>query len=295
MRYLETIESPDGLLTGEDFGDWLSLEAVPPHLVRDAFYVDAYRAAVLFADVLGQQQDKARFEKKLDALRQIYHAAYYSQGGVQTGYYGANNEIGVLPGVLARLFGMVPEEERAAVDAGILHQLRYARGTPQLPTGIIGTTFVFLYLLEQREDELAYALMTRTEYPSFGFMIGKGATSLWERWQWMTGYEMNSHNHSPLAGAGSFFYRVLGGIRSWKYDASGRPQLRIEPYIPPALSWVDCCYQSPWGAVALSWHKEGTRAHVQLRLPPNVEATVRLGGACAAVQGPVWQTVCETV
>ncbi len=294
LQYLETIESPAGLLTGEDFGDWLSLESVPSHLVRDAFYVDAYRAAVLFADVVGKPEDKARFEKKLDALRRAYHAAYYSLGGVQTGYYGANNEVGVLPGILARLFGIVPEEDRAAVDAGILHLLRYARGTPQLPTGIIGTTFVFLYLLEQREDELAYALMTRTEYPSFGFMIEKGATALWERWQWMTGYEMNSHNHSPLAGAGSFFYRVLGGLRAWAYDDAGRPCLQLEPYIPADLSWMDCRYQSPWGEVGLTWHRMGTRVHLQLQIPPNVEATIRLNGECATVQGPVWQLEWET-
>lgn len=278
LCYLESREGPEGLLTGEDFGDWLAIESVPPAMVRDAFYVDAWDALALFAAVAGDHPGRRKAEEKRDRLRRIYQATYYSQGGVDTGYYGCNNQLGALPGILALLFGITPPEQRERVLEKVRFQLAESRGTPQLPTGIIGTPYVFLLLAQLGLDELALELMCRREYPSFGFMIDRGATTVWERWQWMTGYEMNSHNHSPLTGADGFFYRVLGGIRELRQPVEGPPVLRLEPYIPDCLEYVDCRYASAWGDIALRWDRQRGEIHLTAEAPDAVEAFLKVRG-----------------
>ena len=60
---------------------------------------------------------------------------------------------------------------------------------------------------------MAYKLLTQTTYPSWGYMLSMGATTIWERWEYETGARMNSHCHPMYGAVGAWFYTFLAGIR----------------------------------------------------------------------------------
>ena len=70
-----------------------------------------------------------------------------------------------------------------------------SRGSIQFPTGILTSGILVDCLAHRGHDEVAYRLLDREDYPSLRFMLSHGATTIWERWQYLVGNEMNSHNH----------------------------------------------------------------------------------------------------
>ena len=81
-----------------------------------------------------------------------------------------------------------------------------------MTSGIIGTKYIMELLTSQGNSDLAYDIASQTTYPSWGYMIENGATTLWELWQLRAGPSMNSHNHPMFGSVGSWFYKALAGI-----------------------------------------------------------------------------------
>src|SRR5579863_7842435 len=106
--------------------------------------------------------------------------------------------------------------------------------------------------------DLAYDLATHTTYPSWGYMVSKGATTLWELWQEKTGPSMNSHDHAMFGSVGAWFYRALGGINLEK-DGAGYAHIRIEPQIVRDLTSASASIETIRGTVSSSWtHATGS-------------------------------------
>ena len=79
--------------------------------------------------------------------------------------------------------------------------------------------YIIEVLLTGGYEELAYDLLTQTTYPSWGFEIGKGATTIWERWEEVVDEDsflsqMASYNHPMYGAVGVCFYKYLAGIDS---------------------------------------------------------------------------------
>ena len=64
-------------------------------------------------------------------------------------------------------------------------------------------------LVEHGHGDIAWHMLTKTSYPSFGFMIAEGATTLWENWA----KEKGSHCHPMYGSVSAWFYRVLAGLQ----------------------------------------------------------------------------------
>ena len=82
-----------------------------------------------------------------------------------------------------------------------------------LTTGNLCTKYLLEMLTENGYPEVAYKIATQETYPSWGFMLANGATTLWERWEYETGGAMNSHNHPMMGSVDSWFYKYVLGIR----------------------------------------------------------------------------------
>lgn len=83
---------------------------------------------------------------------------------------------------------------------------------PVFDTGIFGTELLLKMLFERGYENIAYKLLSSKNYPSFGYMASKGATTLWETWDGKTTLiGVNSNNH-PMFGASAkyLFYGILG-------------------------------------------------------------------------------------
>ncbi len=121
------------------------------------------------------------------------------------------------------------------------------------------------------------ALLRQDEYPSYGFMLRHGATTIWERWQFRTDNEMNSHCHPPLAAPDTWFYRVAAGLRGHCIREDGLCEFRIEPADLP-FQWAEASQKTPFGEIAVSWKRTEKGRELQVRVPPNAEAAVCLNG-----------------
>ncbi len=95
---------------------------------------------------------------------------------------------------------IVPDTLRGVALPDLTSGIIYTHDT-NMSKGIVGTRYRVPPLTRSGRSDLAYELATQTTYPSWGYILSKGATALWELWQYKTGASMNSHNHPGSVGA----------------------------------------------------------------------------------------------
>jgi alpha-L-rhamnosidase len=146
-----------------------------------------------------------------------------------------------------------------------------------LTTGFLGTPFLLFVLEEQGRADVAYKLLLSDSYPSWGYMVKKGATTWWERWNGDTGDPgMNSYNHYAFGSVMAWVYRRVAGIDT---DATGAGfhHLTIRPDVQAGLTSVHGEYDSAYGTVMTDWSKSADgKLMLSVRVPANSEATVYL-------------------
>lgn len=261
----------DGLAPPSTWGDWFSPGfGVGPEDRRLTATAYVYRQAVVMADVarvLGHTADAAAYRERADALRNRFNQAFLNEeeGRYETptdpGYRQASNAIPLA-------FGMVPEQQRAAVLAGLVADVR-ARGN-HLNTGILGTPALLESLTRNGHAGLAHAIAGQTTYPSWGQWIQAGADTLWESW----GLETRSKNHPMHGTIEAWFYRDVAGIAPDPRQP-GYKHVLIEPH-PGPLSEAHASHESPYGEIEVAWVVRDGRFTLDVRIPPNTTATVRL-------------------
>jgi len=279
--YLATREK-GGLLQMGGMGDWLGIQPTKPEFVITPLYCRALRIMAGLASAIGLPQEAGAWAAKADAVAAGYHEAFYNQHRTvchldkPSGYYGSVAFVTQLANALPLLFGITPEADRAAVEAMLVWQLTRARGTTQLTTGVIGTKYLFDTLARIGRNDLAWELFNRTAHPSWGFMLSMGATTIWERWEYMIGNEMNLHSLITLGAPDAWLYRELAGIRFAGFDDEGRRVFCVNPFFPGTLDRLACRMETPWGAIGVAWERAGRRTELRLDVPVNCRCSLRL-------------------
>ena len=104
-----------------------------------------------------------------------------------------------------------------------------------LTTGFLGTPFLMFVLDDNHRSDVAFKLLLQDTYPSWGYMVAKGATTWWERWNGDTGDPaMNSYNHYAFGSVMAWVFRRAAGIDT-DPSGSGFHHLTIQPQFNPAL------------------------------------------------------------
>ncbi len=237
-RYVDLIidENPDGIwkFCGSNYGDWLHGDTIKdaegyPHgkaeLPKDVyatyFYFLSTSLLSKIAGILGKDKDKEYYASWRDKVRAAFRAAFVDgnkriKGDTQSAY------------AMALGFGIHPENEQATT----LERLLAALGEydNRLSTGFISTPHMMLELSARGQNELAYALAESKRFPSWGYTIENGATTIWERWDGYVkgrGFQdkgMNSFNHYSIGAVGEWFYRIVLGIN---FDESSPGMERV--------------------------------------------------------------------
>jgi alpha-L-rhamnosidase len=149
-----------------------------------------------------------------------------------------------------------------------------------LTTGFLGTPFLLSVLQEHGRTDIAYDLLLTSTYPSWGYMVDKGATTWWERWNGDTGDPaMNSYNHYAFGSVMAWVYRSVAGIDADPADP-GFHHVVIHPHIAPGLTHVHAEYDSAYGTIKTDWtsNPDGHRDFL-VTVPANSTATVFLPAA----------------
>jgi alpha-L-rhamnosidase len=277
-RWMDFIaaENPDWLWRnrrGLDLGDWLSVDAVKPAdettpriLAATAFWAYSAQLMTEMAAATGRAEAVTRFADQHRAIVAAFRTAFVTADGVvgngsQTSY------------VLALKFGLVPQDLRAAAAAHLAAEIA-GRGMT-LSTGFLGTPYLLDVLCDNGQASTAVALLLQTRYPSWGYMIAAGATTMWERWNGDVGdIAMNSYSHYALGAVVGFIYRRLAGIAP---AAPGFRRIIVKPLFDPRIGKVEAEYHSCLGRIAstIEGDASGLRRLV-LTIPPNATAEIHL-------------------
>lgn len=277
-RFVESIRANNPDLTwenarGSDYGDWLALDAVQPgdpttpkDLVGTAMWKGAVDQLADMARWTGRSADATRYRHMGADLGRAFQRNFVKANGrvgngSQTGY------------ILALHFGLLEESQRAGAAAQLVADIR-RRGT-LLSTGFLGTPYSLDVLADAGETRLAYDLLLRTEFPSWGYMIAKGATTTWERWNSDAGdRSMNSFNHYALGAVVGFIFRRIAAITPL---APGFSEFAVDPLLDRRVPAGGATYEAKVGRIATRWRQQaGGLFEIDLNVPANASARLSL-------------------
>jgi alpha-L-rhamnosidase len=268
--------------TGNSYGDWLQVGAdTPRDVLATAYFAHSTRIVAAAADVLGKPS--AEYRQLHARIRSAFNDAFVGddgsvKGGTQTAY------------LLALAFELLAPELVPAAVAHLSADIE-SRGN-RLTTGFVGVSLLCPVLAEHGRADLAYALLHQDEYPSWGYSIRHGATTIWERWDGFTehgGFQsaaMNSFNHYSLGSVGDWLYGRVAGIDQTPSSTAYR-ELLLRPTPGGHLTWARAEQETARGLVACGWSIENDRLTVSATVPPGCTAILLIptsdpGGVHAA-------------
>jgi alpha-L-rhamnosidase len=273
IAYLERA-NPDYLRVnnlGDNYGDWLSINAdTPKEVLATAYY--AYDAKLLaeMASAIGRHKDTEKYHALFQSIRSAFCDAFVRSDGsiknaTQTCY------------VLALHMDLLPADLHPLAAKHLVADIEQ-RGW-HLSTGFVGVGYLCLVLSEAGYTNVAYRLLLNDTFPSWGYSIKHGATTIWERWDGWTeeqGFQspsMNSFNHYAFGSVGQWLYQYVAGI-TMDLSQPGKQRCIIRPYPHDELTFVDAEYDSICGPIRSRWRSDNGSFTLSISLPANVSATV---------------------
>jgi alpha-L-rhamnosidase len=261
--------SKDLLRPAEGYGDWLSIKAdTPKEVLATAYFAYSTDLTAKAARVLGKEAEAKEFEALFEQIKAAFNKAYVSddghiKGDTQTGY------------VLALWFNLLPEGKREAAQRYLVEDIQ--KRDMHLSTGFNGTAYLMPTLAAIGHNDVAYRLLLNDTFPSWGYSIKHGATSIWERWDGWTadkGFQdpgMNSFAHYSFGAVARWMFQSVAGIDT---DGPGYERLIIRPEPNEGLSWVKASYRSLHGSIASEWKTTDQGLTLEVTVPANTTATV---------------------
>ena len=267
-RYVDHITSiaPNGLTTW-GLGDWVPVKSKSPvELTSTAYYFADAQILAKTAKMLGKNADFEQYLKLANKIQTAFNDKYLDK---TTGIYGSGlqTELSV-----PLYWGLVPDEFKSKVAANLAK--RVEADNNHLDVGLLGTKAILNALSENGYADLAYKLAAQETFPSWGWWIVNGATTLYENWPIDAKSDI-SMNHIMFGEIGAWFYKGLGGIKP-DPDHVGFKNILLEPHFVDGLNTFDASFNAPTGKIESSWNKENGKVVYRVSIPPNATATLKL-------------------
>ena len=253
------------------YGDWVSIKAdTPKDVIFMAYFAHSTKLVARSAEALGKAEHAAKYNQLFERIKESFNKAYVGgdgriKGDTQAVY------------VLALANDLVTGEKAKLAAKHLVGDIE--KHDWHLTTGFVGTKDLMLVLAKIGRNDIAYRLVHNTTFPSWGFSIKCGATSIWERWDGWTpenGFEksgMNSFAHYSFGAVYQWMVENIGGIRS---DAPAYKTITIAPAIDDKLTFARTVYAGIRGKITSEWKKDGSDLLVNITIPANTTATVSL-------------------
>ena len=261
-------------------GDWVALDAeegsyfgaTPEDLTCTAYFAYSTELFVKISLILGKTAEAAQYQELYEKVVDKFKRTFFDQDGNMTVQTQTAH-------IVALYFGLVPEELEAQTTEGLKKLL--AKEDGHLVTGFIGTPYFCHALSQNGALEEAYELLLKDDFPSWLYQVKQGATTVWEHWDGrkpdgsMWSPDMNSFNHYAYGAVGEWLYRVVAGLEIDE-NQPGYKHALIYPRMGGDLDFVEAEYQTVYGPLAVRWEVAGKTAKVQVNIPVNTTATIRL-------------------
>lgn len=277
MDFIQT-RNPDFIRkngVGPNFSDWLAPDQrTNKDLLATAYWTLIANMMSQMAHALGKDSDARRYDDTIKSIRSAFEKAFITEDGqvgdgTQTSY------------VVALYTKMAPEK----LEPQLLEKL--VQGIEQrnwhLSTGFLGTPLLLFTLADHGRSDVAYRLLLNDTYPSWGYMLAKGATTWWERWNGDTGDPaMNSYNHYAFGSVVAWVYRDVAGIDTTP-EAPGFKEIVIHPHLDPRMPAARAEYDSVYGQIVSDWSGTATGPFtLRVTIPANTRATIFLPAIAGA-------------
>ena len=264
---------------GSVFGDWLFYKSMrqtendgytSPDMIATMFYAYSSKLLAQTAAVLGKAEDEKIYNDVFENVKNAFNKNYVTAEGriaseSQTAY------------VLALNFNLLPITMRPIATQYLVDDIK-GRGN-HLSTGFLGTPYLCHVLTENGRSDVAYDLLLQEKFPSWLYPVKMGATTIWERWDGQKtdstfqDVGMNSFNHYAYGAIGDWMYRVVAGI---EIGTPGYKQILIQPQPDKRLSFAKAVFESSYGTIVSSWKIADGKMIVQVIIPANTTATIKL-------------------
>ncbi|MAF13188.1 alpha-L-rhamnosidase, partial [Candidatus Poribacteria bacterium] len=236
-------------------------ERTPGPLTGTAYYYFSAWILSQASAALGNDADAERYTKLAEDVREAFNGEFFDPETNQyaTGSQTANS--------LALYLNLVPEGREQEVLANLVDDiLNRRRG--HLSTGIIGTDALEQALPRYGRADVMYRIATQTTFPSWGYGVVNGATTIWEDWE---GSSQRSLSMKMLASVEKFLYRDVAGIGPAE---PGYRAIAIRPQLTAALKHASAAVETVYGRAAVDWTKEDDALWLGVTVPPNTTARV---------------------
>ena len=252
-------KSKDGTTDFIKYGDWVPVDFTPGPLVSTVYSYVATDIAAKVAETLGKTAEAAALRQRANAIKDGFHKRFWNAA---EGYYGNGTQGSQ---ILPLAYDMVPAADRGRVAGYLRNQVVYHNDS-HLTTGILATKHALPVLARYSGLDLAYDVAVQRTFPSWGYMIDNGATTIWELWQKKEGPSMNSHNHAMFGAIGDWFMTDLAGIKPIP-GGEGYEKVRIQPGVTRELKWASGNFETMRGKVLSSWQRTDDGLKLEVMVP----------------------------
>jgi len=281
IAYLQR-NSKNLLRPAKGYGDWVSIGSdTPKDVIATAYFAYSTRLLSEMAAAIGRNEDAKKYEELFERIRDAFNKAYVSddgriKGNTQTCY------------CLGLYFDLLPEDKRELAGRHLVEAIRGKKW--HLSTGFIGLSYLLPTLTQTGHLDVAYRLLENDTFPSWGYSIKNGATTIWERWDGWTeekGFQdpgMNSFNHYAFGSVGEWLFGTVAGIDT---DGPGYKRIIIRPRHGSLGEALDrnkptfegmtaarASYKSVHGRIVSDWKIEDSTFMLNVTIPVNTTATV---------------------
>jgi alpha-L-rhamnosidase len=265
-RYVDRITavSNNGLTTW-GLGDWVPVKSTTPvELTSSVYYFTDASILSKAAGILGRKQDQQVYAALAEKIRNAINTKYLD---TTTGIYGK----GVQTEMSVPLYwGVTPPALKQKVADNLAK--RVAQDNYHLDVGLLGTKAILNALSENGYADVAYKIASQETFPSWGWWIVNGATTLYENWPIDAKSDI-SRNHIMFGEIGAWLYKGIGGIKPDE-KAPGFRNILLSPHFVEGLDNFEAMHESPYGKIISSWKRDGAAVVYTVSVPAGASAAI---------------------
>ncbi|MEO6148912.1 MAG: alpha-L-rhamnosidase C-terminal domain-containing protein, partial [Mucilaginibacter sp.] len=265
-RYVDHINElyPTGLTTW-GLGDWVPVKSKSPvEYTSSAYYFTDVTILAKAAGLLSKQADVIKYKALAQKIKDAINAKYFNMA---SNTYGAGTQTEMS---VALYWGLVPANLKHEV-AAILAKRVEADGL-HLDVGLLGTKSILNALSENGYADIAYKVASQEDFPSWGWWIKNGATTLYENWNIQSKYDI-SLNHIMFGEVGAWLYKGIGGIFPDE-SCPGFSHVQLRPNFVAGLPQYSSSHDGPFGRITSSWVRKGASVIYSATVPANSTAAI---------------------
>ena len=267
-RYVDYITSisPSGLTTW-GLGDWIPVKSTTPvEFTSSVFYFADATILSKAAKLFGKEDDYVQYSALSAKIRHAINDKYLDK---TTAIYGKGVQTELS---FPLLWGVVPDDMKGRVAENLAK--RVIADNNHIDVGLLGSKAILNALSENGYADLAYKLVSQETFPSWGWWIVNGATTLYENWPIDAKSDI-SLNHIMFGEPGAWFYKALGGIKP-DQENPGFKNIILRPYFVEGLTSASAKHTSPYGEIVSKWTRNKKSVTYSVTVPANSTADLFL-------------------